>query len=78
MFLLTIVLISLFALNAKNTAYSKVNFPIVGKMLTFKVEGQHYKVSFHYYCSKIQNSKYPTIILEHGGGGNLIGFLPLL
>lgn len=78
LFFLNIALICLLVWNSHLIANYTKDFPILGKRITFKAPGKHYKVSFHYYCIDIEWSDYPTVVLEHGGGGNLAGFIPLL
>jgi lipid-A-disaccharide synthase-like uncharacterized protein len=63
LFVLYVLLLFLFTYNTHKIAYYKTEFPILGHTITMKVPGEHYKITMHYYCSDIYNSKYPTVIL---------------
>jgi hypothetical protein len=49
----------------------------IGQFVNVKVDDQGSKASFHYYCNAVPKSRNPTVILEHGGGGCSISFIPI-
>jgi hypothetical protein len=64
-------------MNSINIALQVNLFPPIGQFVNVKVDDQGSKASFHYYCNAVPKSRNPTVILEHGGGGCSISFVPI-
>lgn len=78
-FIFICLLILLFTVNITSILFYKFSYNKIGNIITVdypKITDTS-SLTFHTYCNDVRNSSFPTIMLEHGGGSNLAGFLPL-
>jgi len=70
-------IITLFSINSINIAFRVNLFPPIGQFVTLNIDDEGSTASFHYYCNSVPKGQNPTVILEHGGGGCSISFVPI-
>lgn len=76
--LLNSMLIVLMSVNALTIYYYRNSYPALGRIYEMALPRTNQSIAFHAYCSNVADSQYPTVVLEHGGGGNMAGFMPLV